>query len=83
MIQTSRKQNRLQGFKPTLLLVLRFYSFMQKALNSQTKGVKEVNRIDLSNDMNFCNAEAIDFFPQKCKDYYQISRGHVPRHRST
>lgn len=33
--QTSRKQNRLQGFKPALMLVLCFYSFMQKAMSNQ------------------------------------------------
>lgn len=62
VIQTSRKQNRLQGFKPTLLLALCFYSFMQKALNSETSGVKEVNGIVLSNDVNFYNVKMIDFF---------------------
>lgn len=62
VIQTSRKQNRLQGFKPTLLLVLCFYSFMQKSLKNETNGVKEVNRIDLSNDVNFYNIERMDFF---------------------
>lgn len=82
VIQTPRKQNRLQGFKPTLPVVLCFYSFMQKALNSKTSGVKEVNGIDLSNCMNIYNVEMIDFFfPQKYKDYYQMSRGQVPRHR--